>query len=1008
MEDTMNTKKAFIFSLDALLAALLLIGGLILIAKIAQHESDATQLATASQDTIQALSAIGVSEASDPWIISQRINGSADGNVSILEQIGYYWATGRDDDARRVAQEYLTHAYPDYGIRLTINDEEIYARNTTKTDTDTIVATRMISGIARGEAISGSSASAHLRYIKNKRNAVFGIFGGYVGEGNISIMVDGVPAGANITDVILELDTEKSFIFSINGQVCDTLTPVEDPLIPDIWSLENCTSFVNTGATNSFGINFSGAYNGSAIAGGYVKIVYLTDQFNEEEGTDNIIYQFPEIQGVINLYDGFYVDGNITGMNITLDFLSEYISYLTIGNASFSFSGSNLTQSITINDSEITAALQTAGLSYSTLSMKTIPLRFGIGQVQIAGTPADIMIVTDTSGSMGWCITNDNSPPCPSGDTTKIISSKNVTADFINSLLNTTVTGTRVGLSEFASSVKSWHNLTSNMTPLLSQVNAYSASGGTCICCGINNATNALNLEGQVIFIQRGSDGWKYNDTDLASPPSGWNTSGYDDSGWKSATMSIGWSYSGLSTTIPSGQRYQGDYFYRKKFNITDANEIIDAKLYVYSDDGADIYLNGKRIDNDYGNIHNAYYWNRNAISVSKNDFVTGENTLAIRQYHRRTGSNPMGFDIQLIANTLGNTTSTQSKNIVIMSDGEATNTCAEQGTGSPTQDAIQAACDAHTQYGIVVYTVGFGLGADVSTMTQMADCAAGEYFSANDSESLEEAFENIAGTIIASSSTQTAIVLGNVSQTILYSTSRIEAEYDTTTTPAQPNEISLTLQSDTLENCTDIVTLYPGMRFVDAKATSYSGEYWTDRMLFDSTTIYNLSQYSSLYTSLGDPYQIRIPTGWLSPGNRSVQITLGTEAPNSSDICSTNNTLIYSVAINLSTERSEVVERAEGCHWTVRFEDNTDENMTIPLSYLGSNNCAYTPGNTTYDPEDAYQLGAYKLFQRLDFKNEGKIFVNLRDEDLEIIVTTISGVPYMWGPATVKLEITR
>ncbi len=194
----------------------------------------------------------------------------------------------------------------------------------------------------------------------------------------------------------------------------------------------------------------------------------------------------------------------------------------------------------------------------------------------------------------------------------------------------------------------------------------------------------------------------------------------------------------------------------------------------------------------------------------------------------------------------------------------------------------------------------------------------------------------------------------------------------------------------------------------LEASLVSYSSDYWTSGLIVNGVTVYNLSRYSNTYASLGDPYRVRIPTSLLVAGNNTIQLSLGTDGFNTTANCSPNTSILYTAAINLSTERSTVVDRAEGCAWTIAFADGSSQNMTIPAGYAGANGCAYTPTNITYDAGDAYQLGAFLLFDRLDFRDDGTIAVNLREEDLEIIVTTIGGIPYLWGPALARLEVTR
>jgi hypothetical protein len=400
-------------------------------------------------------------------------------------------------------------------------------------------------------------------------------------------------------------------------------------------------------------------------------------------------------------------------------------------------------------------------------------------------------------------------------------------------------------------------------------------------------------------------------------------------------------------------------------------------------------------------------YWNRLA-NIATSLFVNGTNVVAVRQYHRGGSSNRMRFDLQLTANTIGNVTTPQTKAIVIMSDGEATEECNQQDTGDPKQDAILASCDAYDNFGIRVYTVGYGIGADEVTMTAMANCSDGEYFEASNEEALNTAFSTIADTIIASSSTQSAIVIGNVSHMTLFGDSSIVANITPDVLAPQQNELSVSTISPALGACDATVAIYPGTRVVDARVTSYSGDLWTSSVRVDGITVYNLTRFASVYASVGDPFQIRLPASLFTEGNHSISLRTGVDALNESVNCSLNNTFIATIAVNLSTERSSVVEKSEGCHWSIAFADGTLTNLTIPVDYNGTNSCTYRPGNVTFDSNDAYQFAAYTIFSRLDVTKSETLFVDLLSEDLEVIVTTISKVPFLWGPAVMKLEVWR
>jgi hypothetical protein len=94
------------------------------------------------------------------------------------------------------------------------------------------------------------------------------------------------------------------------------------------------------------------------------------------------------------------------------------------------------------------------------------------------------------------------------------------------------------------------------------------------------------------------------------------------------------------------------------------------------------------------------------------------------------------------------NQQSTQEKlkSIIVMSDGEANQPCnAEQGTGNPKQDAIQAACDANSSLNnLIIWSIGVE-NADEATLTGISDCGGGRYFSVTNTSELIEVYRTIA-----------------------------------------------------------------------------------------------------------------------------------------------------------------------------------------------------------------------------------------------------------------------
>jgi len=70
---------------------------------------------------------------------------------------------------------------------------------------------------------------------------------------------------------------------------------------------------------------------------------------------------------------------------------------------------------------------------------------------------------------------------------------------------------------------------------------------------------------------------------------------------------------------------------------------------------------------------------------------------------------------------------SAREKVMIIMSTSEAKTGCPEQGSVSPTADAIKAARDASQIHDILVYSIGFGEGANETTLIEIAEKGGGE-----------------------------------------------------------------------------------------------------------------------------------------------------------------------------------------------------------------------------------------------------------------------------------------
>jgi len=394
-----------------------------------------------------------------------------------------------------------------------------------------------------------------------------------------------------------------------------------------------------------------------------------------------------------------------------------------------------------------------------------------------------------------------------------------------------------------------------------------------------------------------------------------------------------------------------------------------------------------------------------------------------------------------------------RTKSVIVMTDGVPTHCCGitagglcnETSTGTtgfwldtdcigdedscdisdcdgPINNAINSAQRLFDDLNATVYAVGFGPIENCTnanyTVHKVAEAGNGSVIVSRNATILAEFYSNISFQILSrvAQTSQLFAVQGNLTPSILFNDSYIEFVYNPTVIPPYPNEISVVVQTDQFGSCTPDITIHPGIRVADAKVVSYSDFHWTDEVVLDSalfvnaTTVFNLSFFSSDYVRLGDPYEIQIPAYLLTNGTYNLTISTG-DSPINYTGCSLNNSMIYTALVPSATARSGVVEKTEGCEWTLQFEDDTNSTKPIPEDYNGSKKCSYTETNYTladgaYDPNDAYDVAVYSLLRALDFDDNGKIFVNLDAADIEIVITTVSSVPYLWGPSLVRVRV--
>jgi hypothetical protein len=320
--------------------------------------------------------------------------------------------------------------------------------------------------------------------------------------------------------------------------------------------------------------------------------------------------------------------------------------------------------------------------------------------------------------------------------------------------------------------------------------------------------------------------------------------------------------------------------------------------------------------------------------------------------------------------------------------------------------DSANHACSLN----ISLYTIGFGSSMGEEGQRLMKDLACNDsmYYDATNISQLQDIYTNISNDILiaANYSSQTITVSGTYIPSFLYEDSYIDINYTPDVNSTYAGMISLSAESGNLGGCNSTVNIPSKIVVQDAIHTSFSGPFWTKYLNVNSQNVFNLTSYGTNYTLLGDPFQIQVPSSALHSGINNLTLSIG-DTPTNSSNCSTNNTFIYTALINSTTKRVPPLEFANGCNWTIQTIYNENFTLNIPSNYSGPKHCNYTNASISYNASDAYDTAMYLLLSQLDPTPEGRIIVNLLTADLEITITTVSDIPYMWGPALAKIEVT-
>ncbi|MBN1275368.1 hypothetical protein JXA12_03680, partial [Candidatus Woesearchaeota archaeon] len=529
------SRQAMYFSMDALLAAMLILGGFYFIYQLSVTESPTEHLDYLSKDLLVALDAIPVASIDHSFIQQELANGNITSpENTILEQIAEYWARDENAKAEQLASIALAGVVPpSMGLRVRMKPDLIYEQPHS-TNAGVIASRRMISGIEKGKPLQGSSSYGYLRNIQDKRSSAYAYFGGFIGQGNITVQLEPLPDDVNATrieGIALEADMARNFTVSINGIHCADLEPSTGGMVADEWDLSSCDDSLAPG-NNTFTISFD-SLNNAYVGGGFIRVEYETDYFFTNKSYTTTRYQFPGVEGVINLYDSFYVPGTLIELEIRLHYYANHSNtsnplYLTVGNTVVHLD-TNSTEPVAVT---LTDLYLSSLLDYSLMSNATIPFRLGFENLTYSTEyegNGDVVVVTDTSGSMKWNLTtnwgegvprNCSDPLIYHDSSQRISIAKCLDKDFATQILN--VSGNMVALIGYNDDIELL-NLTDNITLIEEEIGmgsgwppGYGADGSTCVCCGINGAVDVLKSGvARTLYIDR-EENWYYWNESLA------------------------------------------------------------------------------------------------------------------------------------------------------------------------------------------------------------------------------------------------------------------------------------------------------------------------------------------------------------------------------------------------------------------------------------------------------------------------------------------------------------
>jgi hypothetical protein len=378
------SKKSILFITDSAVASFVLLSAILLLTSTDVGTGKKRVTATMASDIIDVMGEIRVNEYSTyPLIQSLIADGNiTDTNMTMLIQIGTFWAEGKPELAQNLTRLVLKDLITDnMGIEVAIDYEEIYTKNATYLPSSSLSvssAKRMVSGIQRGAPTQGYNARAYaVSLSKNNTKIVKGdvVYSSVKKPGggtNSNIVLEiydlWIPENATIYDAYWFIEayyTDNKFKAYINGTLIPGSGGTGNVLLTDL------ESYVHPGYNNltvdyRFGSN--GPEGGDDGASHFV-VKYTTPTPTTVTDTNKFYFSKAASNTPIRQKKPIFVDGTINTIDINVNAVG---TNATLG---FTYRGQwhNISKKNIISESaswsniEIETAMNAANVTYSML-----------------------------------------------------------------------------------------------------------------------------------------------------------------------------------------------------------------------------------------------------------------------------------------------------------------------------------------------------------------------------------------------------------------------------------------------------------------------------------------------------------------------------------------------------------------------------------------------------------------------------------------------------------------